>query len=183
MMAAYRSNDSPPALAPVLEARLRLEVADGERVLWKGTPTPWSVARRALPQLIFMLLWTGFAVFWTVGAMRKNGAFGLSGVPFMAIGLLTLYRATRPLRVARSTVYAVTTRRALVIEPGVVVSYTREMMTHLARSSERRGRCDLVFGKQPRTGEVGFWGISNGREVERLIREGMVEPTTVRAAS
>jgi hypothetical protein len=180
MTLAYRSGDDLPELAPALEARLRAELALGERVLWKGTPAVGAIFRRSLPLFLFMFAWISFAVFWTTQASRKGAHMGFFGSLFIAFGVFNLYKLARPLLVARSTVYAVTTRRALTIDPSVVSSHTRAMMTDLTRSSDRGGRCDLIFAQRPAGSgrrtvvmPVGFLGITNGKEVERLIREEM----------
>ena len=180
MTVAYRSGDDLPELAPALEARLRAELAPDERVLWKGTPAVGAIFRRTVPLFLFMFAWLGFAVFWTTGASRKGGHFWVVGPVFIAFGVFNLYTKARPLIVARSTVYAVTTRRALTVDPNAVTSHTRATMIELTRSTDRGGRCDLIFARRPAGSgrrtivmPVGFLGITNGKEVERLIREEM----------
>ncbi|QQL44216.1 hypothetical protein [Sulfuriroseicoccus oceanibius] len=41
--------------------------------------------------LFFALFWTGFSVFWVIGASAVGGFFGLFGLPFVAIGIGMLY--------------------------------------------------------------------------------------------
>jgi len=41
--------------------------------------------------LFFALFWTGFSVFWVIGASAVGGIFGLFGLPFVAIGIGMLY--------------------------------------------------------------------------------------------
>ena len=47
--------------------------------------------------LLFGLVWTGFSLFWILGALKTGGgAMALCGLPFVAIGLAMLYGALQP---------------------------------------------------------------------------------------
>lgn len=92
---------------------------DGEELLWIGRPYTSQKYRVHVGQGIFMLLWLGFAVFWTVSATRSSGFFGLFGIPFVILGVYSnlsvhIFRRRRLSRI----VYAVTDSRAIIVEHG-----------------------------------------------------------------
>jgi hypothetical protein len=94
------------------------DLFSGERVLWEGAPTRFPVFDRGDVFLVpFSLLWCGFAIFWTVGAVGMGGPspFALFGGVFVVIGLYFVFGRliTRWLKL-RSTTYTVTDRRVIV---------------------------------------------------------------------
>ena len=80
-----------------LDARVRSELRDHERLLWVRQPRAGRFARQALPLVLFGIPWTAFALFWTAAAsgMLFGGAgnggpgsfFPLFGLPFVLIGV------------------------------------------------------------------------------------------------
>jgi hypothetical protein len=175
---AYRSVPNLPPLDPALEAMLAQQISRGERLLWRGTPSRRALRRSVIPLLFFATVWTTFSVLWVAGAATASFAFASFGLPFVAIGVFLFAHATRPLREADRTVYAVTDRRALVVANGAAKAYTRAMMTSFAISApDRDGRRDVVFldreTNDTRT-TAGFYGIEDAKEVERILREEML---------
>jgi hypothetical protein len=90
----------------------------GERVLWEGSPTRFPVFDRGDVFLVpFSLLWCGFAIFWTIGAIGSGDPvpFALFGLFFVVIGLHLVFGRliARWLRL-RGTTYTVTDRRVIV---------------------------------------------------------------------
>jgi len=91
----------------------------GERILWVGRPDERILFAPGDAYLIpFSIFWAGFAVFWEAGALRSGAGplFAVWGIPFVAIGLYLVvgrffYKRYRK----RRTLYAVTTRRALIL--------------------------------------------------------------------
>lgn len=171
--------------------RIRPELDRGERVLWIGRPDPVALGwRRGGLVVLFLIPWTGFALFWTfmaTGGFRTDAGFGVFGLVwggmFILVGAGMFVRTLLPIAGAWSTVYAVTDRRALILGTGKVSSYGPAELGSLVRTGGSR-RGSLVFGTaqaaaQARTGralhaggpDTGFVGIENPREVERLIRE------------
>ncbi|MBE6634106.1 MAG: hypothetical protein E7620_07185 [Ruminococcaceae bacterium] len=99
-----------------LSSRVYPYLIDREEILWCGQPYVGVRYRPPFFQLIFMIFWFGFAVFWTVTATTVGGFFGLFGIPFLAIGGYTLYALTLGhRRKLKKTVYAVTDRRAIIL--------------------------------------------------------------------
>jgi hypothetical protein len=163
----------------------------GERLLWSGVPRPGRSARLALPLGLFGIPFAGFAAFWTWSAYRAvshgsaaggpGALFPLFGLPFLLIGAGML---TAPLGVwlaATRTVYAVTERRAMIIErmgATSVQSWRYEDMDELQRVERADGSGDLFFATRTRTGQrgvsyrtrIGFLGIPDVRSVEQLLQ-------------
>jgi hypothetical protein len=158
-----------------LDARVRSELAPGERLLWVGQPRPGRFARSAIPIALFGIPFTAFALFWIamasgmlVGGFRGGnngpGGFGalfacfpLFGVPFLLVGLGMLTSPYWLRRLARRTCYALTDRRAILWQAGwlggvEVRSYGPADLTKLRRTEYADGGGDLVFE------EVVTWG-------------------------
>lgn len=100
---------------------LRAEVApylSNEELLWVGRPYTSRTYRPNGVLLVFMFIWTAFAVFWTVTAASAGGFFAIFGLPFVCIGVYMLYRICWGEKKRYAvTVYAVTDRRILIIYP------------------------------------------------------------------
>ena len=94
-------------------------IRSGERLLWSGVPSRVGVFRSSDLLLVpFSLMWGGFAVFWETMVIRQHGPFFMKlwGIPFVVIGVyLMCGRFFVSARALRSTVYAVTSERVLVI--------------------------------------------------------------------
>jgi hypothetical protein len=182
-----------------LDARVRAELRDGERLLWVGQPRPGRLARQGLPIVIFGIPWTAFAVFWTAGAGGflfggGNVCFGLFGVPFILVGLGMLTSPYWLARSARWTCYALTDRRAIIWEArawgGVeVISYGPQELTKLRRVEYPDGVGSLIFeefinigpGNNRRAANVrtrGFIAIDNVRAIEELLRKALLDRAT-----
>jgi hypothetical protein len=177
------------------------ELAPGEKIKWLGKPDPAQYARQALPMVVFGIPWTLFALFWEGGAIqpalqgigRAGGPgmafsimFPLFGLPFIGIGIGMLTSPIWYRRKAANTIYAVTDRRALIIEDAgrrTVQSFDRSVIAHLTRNERGDGSGNLLFGpdnnlewayRRRTSGSrttPGFYGIRTVRQVEQLLRE------------
>jgi hypothetical protein len=104
---------------------LSREMRDGERVLWRGTPTGrlklWSFAI-----YVFAIPWTAFSLFWTTMAFAGMGAtewegegsifkwaIPLFGLPFIIVGLAMMAGPFLPKWQRDKVLYAVTSERVL----------------------------------------------------------------------
>ncbi len=89
---------------------------EDEELIWYDRPYKSVKYRPHIFTAIFSLFWCGFAVFWTVTASAVGGAFGLFGLPFVAVGIFLLYNVfVGEGKKMQNTVYAVTDRRAIII--------------------------------------------------------------------
>ncbi|MFH0965972.1 MAG: hypothetical protein V2A58_18385 [Planctomycetota bacterium] len=169
------------------------ELAEGEHVLWLAQPDPKRYARKALPAVLFGIPWTAFAIFWMAGASgfkmpdfsKGFGFFPLFGVPFVLIGLGMLSSPLWAMRKAKRTVYVLTDRRAILLEGGrsaKIRSFGPEQLESVERRERGDGSGDILFSgvvtfaanTQQATMPIGFLGVPNVRETERLLHE-MVE--------
>jgi hypothetical protein len=191
------------SLPPELDARVRGELQNNERLLWVGQPRPGRFARQAWPIVLFGIPWTAFALFWMVaasgmlfGANQGGGPgaigiiFPLFGLPFMLIGLVMLSSPYWLRRKALRTCYGLTDRRAILWEAGwrgsvEVRSYEPKKLTQIRRVEYADGCGDLIFEViltfgLHRTHRItgltphGFIGIANVREIEMLLRKALL---------
>ena len=88
-------------------------MAPDEHILWHGKPEPGTVlSSQDVFMIPFSLLWCGFAVFWTVGAAKAGGTFGLFGVPFLLMGLYMVFgRLVHAAYLRKNSYYVITNKR------------------------------------------------------------------------
>jgi len=102
---------------------IRPDLASEERVLWAGRPGRGVGLRWGyLAQIPFFLAWTGFAVFWEGTVILTGGPWcmALFGLPFVLLGIhMLIGRFVLDVLDRRRTVYAVTSKRILVVRPGL----------------------------------------------------------------
>jgi hypothetical protein len=145
-------------LPPDLQARITHALQPGEVVFWAGQPDPGSYMRRGLLLWLFFIPWTAFSLFWMAGAagfsLPDAGIslfFALLGLPFLLIGLGGLSAPLWLRRVARDTLYVVTSQRALVLEgrrQTMVRSWPPEALTAVTCSARADGSGDLLFATE-----------------------------------
>ncbi len=152
-----------------LDARVRSELRQGEKLLWVGQPRPGRLARQAWPIVLFGIPWTAFALFWMAGAagmlfmaggaqqpQGNNGfdiirfVFPLFGLPFVLVGFGMLSSPYWLMRRARKTCYAVTTQRAIIWQAGwfgsmEIRSFAPAELNRMRRVEYANGEGDLIF--------------------------------------
>ena len=174
---------TPPAIQNELDA--------GERVLWTAQPDAARLKQRARGTAALGVLAFSFLLFWIWGAsapLRTQlgagkspdlnaiifPAFGLVGLAFAVLLMLApwLEGANAP-----RTFYALTDKRALIVVGAQVKSVAPSEFS-LQRNELSNGRGDLILKREDSGGgrnrtveEIGFFGIENVREVERLARQ------------
>ncbi len=129
----------PQHLADLLEQ----ELEPGERLEWSGTPKPLWFDSSLRPVFLFAIPWTAFALFWTGMAFALTVAnegpdglglfFPLFGLPFVVIGIAMLVSPFWSARRKRNVAYAITDRRAIILQAGRslrVVSFTPQELCH-----------------------------------------------------
>ena len=99
----------------------------------------------------------------------------------MLIGAFMLLSPIWAWWAARHTLYAVTDRRAILIEAPfrrVIQSFTGERLTTVVRREDRQGRGDIIFEREASRGskdrtvyrDVGFFGLSDAKAVEQILQ-------------
>ena len=167
------------------------ELYSGEQVLWVGAPSP----RRILWNNRTFVKFAGFIIisffllilppFWLDILLPSSLHLHVSlwSVLFVFIVVASLgYLALAYWR-AKNIVYAVTSRRALIIEQTVgekvVLAYS--VFRYIEKHESANGSGDLIFATETSTyrsrghesmevHRVGFFGIPHVREVEALLR-------------
>jgi hypothetical protein len=169
------------------------EFAPGEHLVWAARPEPARMARASLPILIFAIPWTAFTLFVVVMASGiTTGAtnqgfyilFPLFGLPFVLVGLAMMSAPYWAYKKAKSTVYAVTDKRLLVISEGrskTVHSFDPDQIGDITRRERPDGSGDIIFARivddetegyrRSRVTENGFLAVPDVRTVERHVRD------------
>ena len=123
-----------------------------EQLLWQGVPDPsaWFTAEDAF-LIPFSVLWCGFAIFWESSVIHGGPVFfQLWGVPFVLAGLYFVagrffYKNYRK----RRTGYAVTTRRAMILEPRAFTDLPLPGQPTEIRWTGNRRRASVTFPGAP----------------------------------
>lgn len=112
------------------QMRAQSELQSGESLSWAGVANPGRAALMGIPVALFGVPFAGFALFWMSMAFRTTHAasrgahaafasgfsiFPLFGLPFLLIGLAIVLAPLWAFLKAKSTVYAVTNHRVMVI--------------------------------------------------------------------
>jgi len=145
------------------QLRAQSELQSGESIYWTGTANPGRAALSALPASLFGIPFAGFAAFWISQALRGTAAmsrgshnsfasgfaiFPLFGVPFLLFGLGIVLAPLWAYLKGRSTVYAVTNQRVLIISGGnsrSVQSYTHADILGVEHRERPDGSGDIVI--------------------------------------
>ena len=145
------------------------ELLPGERIEWTGRPNPAVMFHQEDWLMIpFSLLWGGFAIFWLLGASgiwriwtnapgRTFQYFGLIwGTPFVLAGQYMIwgrfvYRRWKKQR----TYYALTNRRAVIVEGGLRGRASSSAYFENLPMVEKRVRTDGI-------GSISFGGPVRG---------------------
>ena len=109
---------APPPKGGEFIRGIREPLPEGERVLWQGAPHWWALAVRAL-HIRKVAVYFGALLAWRLAALLADGqslgsalagCAGLAAVAALGLGLLALIAALA----ARTTIYAITTRRVML---------------------------------------------------------------------
>ena len=183
-----------------LRALVQAELDRGEKLLWFGAPLPARVAEQEKNKKSGGIFAAVFVVFWLcVVAFIGFGSGGGGAPAFFKVftGVMFLFGVAMLVHVlgltgapakaaarAQNTVYAVTDKRLIVLVAGQGArSFTPRDIERLERRDTPDGRGDVLFAREreddyvdgnhhhhERWKDLGFFGIENPREVERLIR-------------
>jgi hypothetical protein len=164
-----------------------------EAVAWLGQPSVARFMVRRLGTFFVGIPFFAFAAFWTfmatsgfmahgqLGKSAFSWFFVLWGGMFMTIGAGMLLSPLWSWWLARHTLYAITDRRALLIEAPWrrrIQSFMGERLLNLVRVEDGYGRGDIIFERLPIRGsrgrttiqEIGFFGLENVKHIEDLLR-------------
>jgi hypothetical protein len=179
----------PQVLDPDTERYLQNELDPGEKLMWSGAPSAGRMARMALPATVGGILFLGIAIcVVTLGNHPRLSDLFKSGfaVVFIAIFFtIPLLLALSPLWAAaqaRRTVYAVTSRRAIILVRSIFGSISMRAfyppeLGATERVEKPDGSGDVILatifiatknGQQRQ--RLGFFGISDAKAVHDLVQ-------------
>ncbi|MDY6897841.1 MAG: hypothetical protein SWZ49_07140 [Cyanobacteriota bacterium] len=175
-----------------LREKVDKELEIGESIRWIGQPIPRFFTVSSVGSFLFAIPWTGFVVFWVLTASRASIFFALFGIPFLIVGFGMLSSPIWFWLSAKNTAYVITNKRALSISVPVTLfanilsttirNYPPSKLKDIYRKERANGTGDVVMGVQQSnrylnnrrnqtTEEIGFMGIRNPREVEKMLRQ------------
>ena len=125
-----------------------------ERLVWTGRPRQGFFLRSADAFAIpFSIFWTGFAVVWTVLALKAHNGFSIVGVPLLAIGVYMMEgRFVVDVRQRARTWYGLTNQRALIVSVfgrRNVKSLNLRALSAVTLSERPNGVGSITFGPVP----------------------------------
>jgi hypothetical protein len=176
-------------LPPNLHALLQAELQPGERLLWHGQPRPWHMILANISLVPFFMGWIFIAipsVPLANGIIKKEyesldlGKLGatLFLLVFITVGMFLMLTPFTTWCAARKTIYAITSKRALVIRLKRggnldVIVHSPEDLESISRKQRTDGSGSLYFysfhEKQPISPNHAFCGIPGVRNVERIL--------------
>lgn len=192
-------------------ARIKAELELGERLLWASRPYPKMETPRfglyLAPTVAVIFLAAAclaFANAWGyLGRPATDGSSFLGGCLFSTFGCLIGWFVVAGLWFQRNerirmddTLFAVTDRRALVWSPVGrsgsfhVLSVVLGRLTGVSRLEHPDGTGDLLFGSENGYCDFGedcvrrpisFQHVPNVRQVERIVRQNLLNPDTTQA--
>lgn len=160
---------------------------DDERILWQGKPDGAIVLHpRNIFGLLFGLFFSGFALFWMIGAAQGGGLFWMFGLLHFAVGLGIVFGAVGwGAFKRRRSWYTLTDRRAFIatslpLRGNGLKSYPIGAGTQLELVDGPLATVN--FHTETKRGEngsyevpVGFERIADGQKVFRLMRDIQIE--------
>jgi hypothetical protein len=174
-----------------LRQKIDRELEPRETIKWVGQPIPRYFTAASITTFFFAIPWTAFAIFWMWGAsgfgqlltlgFGLHLLFPLFGLPFVLIGFVMLLSPIWIKQAALQTVYLITDQRAIVIEGGfktTVRSYRPEQLQEVYRQENKDGTGDVIINVRHwkdsdgdrRSEALGFMGIRNPKEAERMLK-------------
>ncbi len=176
------------------QQRAQSELQPGESLYWTGLADPGRAAITALPAALFGIPFAGFALFWINGAYQASShiskspnsfaksfsVFPLFGLPFLLVGLAIVLAPLWAYLKGRSTSYAVTNQRVMVISgtgSRSVKSCTPADIVSVDHRERPDGSGDVLIrtnsimrsNNSVSQMTIGLFGVSNVKEVARQV--------------
>ncbi len=163
---------------------------DGEEILWQGKPEGgFTFSAGSLIQIPFFVFFTGFSVFWMLGASLAGGFFWMFGLIFFFVGIGGLTNAIiGDTQRRRRSFYTLTNRRAFIAQNP---RFQKKSLQSFIVGSDMNiefvdGSPPSIFfatneggaKNNPSMKKIGFERISDAKNVMRLmgqIQQGKIE--------
>ena len=147
-----------------LRDQIQPELDSGEKLLWAGKPKQGTIFRGSDVFMIpFSLFWGGFAIFWETMVLliptKEAGAIGivfpLFGIPFVLVGLYTIFgRFIYDSKKRKKTYYALTDQRAIIVSglfSRSVKSLNLGSLSDVSLSEKSDKSGTITFGQENQT--------------------------------
>ncbi|MBV6621386.1 MAG: hypothetical protein KI793_00265 [Rivularia sp. (in: Bacteria)] len=175
-----------------LRQKVDKELEIGESIRWIGQPVPRVFTASSIGTFLFAIPWTAFVVFWVLTASTASIFFALFGIPFLIVGFGMLSSPIWLRLSAKNTAYVITNKRAISISipitsfgnilSATIRNYPPSELNNIYRKERGDGTGDVVMAVQQSTKyinnrrnhtteEIGFMGIRNPQEVEKILRK------------
>ena len=168
----------PKALPSVMHNKIISDLRSGEELRWCEAPKPlafFSGKHGFIAPILFAAFLGG--AFWAIAADSGSSRWFLYVFSAFVFGSF-LYQALTGF----GTRYGITTRRLVILEPSIssteITSYYPADIEFITKKKRKDGSGNIVFGavqerggKRTVTVPVGFFGVKDVDQVERLILE------------
>ncbi|MCR5799269.1 MAG: hypothetical protein K6G69_04265 [Lachnospiraceae bacterium] len=123
--------------------------------MWTGKPEPGKLLSKEDAYLIpFSVVWAGFAIFWTIGAIVASGSAGVAlyGMVFVAIGLyMSIGRLIVKAYKNSNTFYVITNQRIIINESNRIRSVERSHLPDFSTELFPDGTGNIYFASGTET--------------------------------
>lgn len=159
---------------------LASELQPDEQILWSGQPDPLTTMLSQYPVALFGLVWTAFSMTGLVSMSRDGAIFGTAVLlVFVSIGIFMLAKPLIEYRKAKSTVFAITNGRFLMLTGGgramrsVQLSAVRQVdrVTRLGRLTLRIPTALVSDQDGPKVDYTELHGIPDAERAFRLLTQ------------
>ncbi|MBR6051759.1 MAG: hypothetical protein IKP68_11235 [Clostridia bacterium] len=122
---------------------IRSELSYDEMLLWSGkSKRGLHLSGQRIYLLLFGVFFLGFAVFWTAGAMQSGTFMWIFGIPFIAVGIYTVFgRALTQ----SGAVYGITDRRIIIKTKRSTESVPFSSVRSVSKRDFPDGSGDITF--------------------------------------
>lgn len=165
--------------------RLIRQIEPGERLVWWDRPVRLRLARRAMWQeMPIGVAATAFAAFWLSKTAGAPPPFAYAALPPLLYGLWSLSGPLRAAIRAGRTLYALTDRRALILEGRAMRAFALARIEFVDTSGLAFGADGHVMFQRTYLGRLatpehlrfrysksGFIGVRHAREVAQTLRD------------
>ena len=158
--------------------KIDAELKPGESLRWCAQPNPARHAVKGIPHVLFGMLIAAPAAAWVY---FSSGVIMIFGLLFLGVGLGIMTIPFWKYKLAQKTVYAITGKRAIIIEDfGGIKTYSfgAEKLANLEVKQRKDGSGDIIIKKEQFRDSrgnatvmiTGFIGIKNVKEVEGMLK-------------
>lgn len=114
-----------------------------EYELWRGRSKGMDPTQK-MTMIPFGIFFLGFAIFWTVTASATGGAFGLFGLPFIAVGIYLVFGKGI---IGKKTYYVITNHKIYRSQAGRIDMVDLANLPPMRVVAHKSGAGSIYFGE------------------------------------